>query len=430
MNGLDKTIFILLYPILLVDAVNGYLIRNYPTNISLSQTYKLILTLLLVTVALRDKKFAPYFIFLSGSFSLISLYHLFYIKKSIHLFNDIIIISKIIFPLLIFIFIKNCFSNYNHKTIFTHVKYIFSFSYLVVIANILLGIFGLGYRITESYGGLGNVGFFDSANALSSVFLLISAFLFYILPRNVIFYISFGAITMFFAVALETKTAIISAIVLVSIIPILKKPAFANFTKRLFVQSIVLAALSYGVFHIITALDLALLRKFTYIYEKHGLASAILTGRNYFLTLGLKLLEYKFSFADWLLGRGYITVQKEIRAFYSEDKIMEMDLFDILLSYGIVGVLLSYSIWGLFIYNTVKRFHAHVLIRFIFFINVMLLIISFVSGHIMFAGLTTTFIGMINGLIFFVDQNTAVYATPENENTSNKQLPLHTRRQR
>ena len=82
-----------------------------------------------------------------------------------------------------------------------------------------------------------------------------------------------------------------------------------------------------------------------------------------------------------------------------EARTVEMDMFDAFLNYGIVGLIVVYSFFFFLLY---KAYHYRLInswARVIFFIDVMLLIASSLSGHIIFSGMAGPFIALVNVLV-------------------------------
>lgn len=423
MNRFEKFIIYLLFPILIIDALNGYLIRNYSLDLSLSQVYKMLIILLLIPAILRDRIYNLYFLLILSSYSLIIFFHVPFFKKANYLIADVLIVTKMVFPLFVFVFIKNYFKRYDNEKIFNHIKKIFVFSYLVIVINIFFSLLGIGYSITDNFGGLGSIGFFKSGNALSSTFLIISAFLFYVLwetKKKVFYYLLFGVITIFFSILLQTKTSIIGTFIFLIGIPVLhdfKKILNLRVSRKFLVIASVFLIIFFISINLIILLDLGIVKKITFFYQNYGLLFTVMTGRNVFLEIGMRILTETYNIRDWFFGRGFIEIQQAIGDYYSKDRIVEMDFFDILLSYGITGVLLSYSIWFLFLFISFKKISSNKMSRLVFSINVILLSISFLAGHIMFGGLISPFVGLLNALVYY---QKPIGVSQDCENTANK----------
>ena len=262
---------------------------------------------------------------------------------------------------------------------------IFKVSTIVVVVNVLIGLLGLGY---SAYGGnIGNKGYFNAGNELSGVVMILFPFILYTFglkygTKN-FKYISTTILLLITVALMGTKTALLVMLFTIPIIPQLYKKR-TNFVKIGNILIISVSILSIILYHILDYYGM--MDRWLWIYERGGIEQIIFSGRDKFWQ------EEKMDFFNanvyiQLFGLG-------------ESRTVEMDPFDALLNYGYVGVLLCYSFYIYLLVKSWKYRNINMIAKLVLYVNILILGASTFAGHIIFSGMASWLIALINTLIY------------------------------
>ncbi len=409
---LDFTIVFLSINYLIVDSFNGYLLKSGVT-ISISQIYKsLILILMLVTILLYSRKYSFYLLLLFAIFLSMATLHIFYFPSRSNYANDVIFFNKLIFVIVCFIFFKYLVLK-NPAKIRVFFFAFFLFSLLVIYINIVLSVLGFSLYQYE-YELIGSVGFFYSGNEVSALTIaVVSPLLFAVWDKNKFLYVIFAFFLIPFAVLIATKVAIAGTILLIIFIPFLhERDKIFRLTKTK-VKTVLLFSLIIipfaGYLSVLLIKQVGISERWLYFYNTFGIYRAIFSGREDFISSGLTLYINDYSFLQMLFGQGYLRFQENL--FVIGLKGTEMDLVDILLSYGIVGVIIIYSFWIYLILNSARRFtqKEYYYAPVVFFTNLLLIAISLTAGHVLYSAMAAIPIGFLNAMVFYKKSNNEVF---------------------
>ncbi|GAB4230622.1 MAG: hypothetical protein Tsb0034_02620 [Ekhidna sp.] len=106
------------------------------------------------------------------------------------------------------------------------------------------------------------------------------------------------------------------------------------------------------------------------------------------------------SFFNLLFGGGYPEVLNSFNnasLLRREINLIEIDFIDLFLEFGLVGIILIGYWWGQILVIVRKNFYLVILLW-------LLIIISNLSGHIIYSGLLSPFIGMLPFVNFDVNE--------------------------
>lgn len=370
-DKLDKIILVMLAALLTVDSVNGVLLRCMGMAY-VSQAFKFLLLMLL---ALRIRKWVKtrYTIlasFLTAFYCLLCVYRGEFFKISM--------VLRFLLLVLCFIYTQRALAR---KIVSAGAVYIvIAANYFVIAINILLGLMGFG--LPTYAADIGYKGLFFAGNPVSLVFFILGFMLLLLLwrlgPR---LFILGAAINFGLALFLATKTAVIGSLLGALVIPALN----AKITTKW-------VAITAGIF--------ALLAPLLYFYSiQSGLwqrwASAYVNiYNNSFLSVVL-------SGRGQLLSKGWrqYTAAPALVILFGAAKqcTVEMDFFDGLFNLGVVGLLLvSFGFYVL--YRSLATNRNKALLSSLVFLNVTMLAISFISGHVVFSAMVTPLWGVANAL--------------------------------
>ena len=244
---------------------------------------------------------------------------------------------------------------------------------------------GLG---NSSYGeDIGSKGYFYAPNELSGLFaILCPCMLFYVGRKYSLSSFKYCFILGVFLVSvflLGTKSSIISCTISIFFISGLLVKSKRNYI-RLYLLGFVIAFVIIFIGYLFLD-SFGFWDRWAFFYDKGGLQLLLLSGREEYW------LEEKSELLDGGIGN--------IIMGLGEARTVEMDMFDAFLNYGIVGLIVVYSFFFFLLY---KAYHYRLInswARVIFFIDVMLLIASSLSGHIIFSGMAGPFIALVNVLV-------------------------------
>ena len=208
--SLDTIIFGLIFGLLPIDMINGYLLREVGANpiISIAQLYKIIiLGLLFFRINSTEK-----IIFISF-FGLLLLPTAFQVVKSSNvklLFIDSVMVIKWLGSVLAFFYFRIIFIHKSHLLKWVYRWMLFSF--LILVLNIFLRLFGLGFPMySMATLEIGSKGYFFAGNEVSAVLLILSSFLMYWYQfyNKKFLFIIIGALAILTGLYLTSKTAIL-----------------------------------------------------------------------------------------------------------------------------------------------------------------------------------------------------------------------------
>lgn len=377
------------YWLLLVDSINGFFLglgQSFPLGI----IYKSILLFCLIAIALKDRRNIPSLFLWIGYLS-IFLIHFSCNGNAGKLGDTLSLLSKFWvvywgYPVMVKI------AKDSPNLTFDRIKSIFALNAIVLVANIILGILGFGY---SSYGdggedSTGYRGFFYAINELSGVILvLFGSVLFYtkIAFSNMKYYLVL--LFLLFCVAMfSTKTAMGGMLLLFVFLQYLfgKKKYFIWMTLFLCILIPLLLYIGYRM-----ALESGLWDRWMYFYDKSDdFFSFIVSGRNIFLE-NMKGRYLSSGFWGMAVGLG-------------GNLTVEMDPFDAMLNFGILGLVIVYGFWLYMIRQAFVRRKVCLLAKFVLFIDIEILIFSIFAGHLMFSGLLGPFVPLLNSLIYIPDR--------------------------
>ena len=403
-NSIDLDILILLFVglILVVDSVNGIILQsglNFP--ISLSQLYKFLLLIIISLRLLHLSKLNSILVFIFLIYSILTSFYHFVINENVYELVD----STLQFSKFLFIIILFCYCSILIKIkpqLLNIILRIIKFNLLILILNLILGVFGLGYSSYDSIG-IGIKGYFYAANELSGLVLILFPFYLYLNQMyrkgfNLRYYV-IGGLFIIFSILVATKTAIIGTIITVMFIPFLYNNKMLSFTLKL--KPFLFKSLLIFIFIILLILivpslleQTGLVNKYTYVFENRDLIRIIFSGRTNLAQTSFQEFISSNNIIKWFIGKsGYETI--------------EMDFFNTLFSYGLFGILIIYSFFFYLIAVSFKKVFIRSDIvdypyaKIVLYINVLILIISTIAGHIVYSAMTGPFLGIVNSLTYY-----------------------------
>jgi hypothetical protein len=387
---IDRLIFALLNIILIVDAINGFFINSL-NHLTISQLYKLTLITLFLIRLFQQKKL----ILIFGSLIYIIFFVIFYIVETdgVLILETLIHLSKFYFTFLSFFYFKNIL-NKNSPAYFKLIKNVFYINFFVLVVSIILGNFGYGFSSYENEG-VGSKGYFGGANDLGACLFIIFSFIYFQLFYNkvsIIYKFLVSILLLIVSILLSTKLAIISTLMSFYFISKMFKDNLDNsFIYKIFQiirKSIILVFLTFLIIYGVKSVGI--LDKWSNNFElsTDGIIYLLTSGRSVYFEL--KFADYiNSNFLQILFGMG-------------GDRTAELDFLDSLMNYGVIGSILVYS-FLIKLYFNAKKFKSYTHYPYavlVLYINIVLAIVSFIAGHVIFSAMAGIFISLINSLVF------------------------------
>lgn len=254
----------------------------------------------------------------------------------------------------------------------------------VIVINIIMGMFGLGF--TQYALGYGYKGFFYSGNEMVLVLLVTYATLLYWTYKNKKFKhaIALSIILLPLAFTQGMKTLLIGIPLVTILIPLITiKIKNTIYTRRVLIGGSIIIVL-------VGIIGLAIIPKkqitrLSEIYERNGIIGVLTGERDQYIVSALH--EYKdYNLGQKLWGVGIAKEEIDIASNLRFDvKWAESDPIDLLMAFGLLGTLTYYGIWMGYTIHESKRIEARSDRLFLIVINGLLMIMSAVTGHVIYS---------------------------------------------
>lgn len=395
---------------LLVDSISGGL-QQLPASLPWSLFYKaLLLSLLLWQLTVWRSKslwllLGLLLLALAGPlYSYLSVPRLTALGISGFASAELPLLVKALAPLLAFSFCRQFCQRYPSAFILlTDRLMLVSFS--VIIVNLALGLAGFGYTAYQPMDNvaqpfLGVKGFFYSTNELAAVLLAVSCWLLWrSWPQHKARYALFSLLTIASAMLLLTKTGLLGSVLLVVVIPLLNARAgFYRQYRRPLLLGLLLAL--GGLLLLIWQAEVILraagiYEKLAFAYQQRGIAGILLSSRDLYLTIIWQQTEQHYAPLHRVFGVGVAGVSILLKKYF-----IEIDLFDLVIFYGLSGGLIFSLTFSRFFYSSIGQLGKHPLAATALFINLLLLGVAMLAGHILTSGMLWLPWALLNAAVF------------------------------
>lgn len=398
--------FILIALALFVDSVNGFFLSGLGIDPKLSAAYKLcLIMLILFQVGTYSTRV------LAGIFSALLLLAIgpiisFAKTYSVSGFvDDFIAILKFLTPLIVFIYCVlvsakrlELVLSYGSKALYV--------GFVVLLGNLILGIMGFGF---SSYGSadndddggtIGVKGFFFAGNEVSGVFIMLFGVVLHKLwQRGFWYYVAFIPVVLVCGLMVATKSTMLAAMLLIFSIPIVnERHRLFNLTwLKLKIMLPIISAVVLLALFIVPILETSgIWSRLVWFYQTKGIVGIILSGRDVFWD---NISHAFFNQPHWYhtitgLGRNGLGLIAR--------KIVEIDPADVYFWFGIGGLMLFFTIIVTFLRVSflAMREPNSQWGPLVFVVNITLISVSFIAGHIFTSGMLGPLIGLLNGLAY------------------------------
>lgn len=380
---ISSVVSLIFFNLLLIDSINGALLNaNIPVQISM--VFKLILIIYLLKYYAKYPNNTSRIVFTVVYFIFLLIYFISIGVESI---------SASFSPYLRFFIMPLSMLYFTQKVkqdpiaVESFGRKVFIINAFVLAANIVLSIMGYGYH---SYGededGIGNKGFFYAANEVSSLIILLFGMCAYyarLRYSNIKFYAIVGVLFIL-AVSFGTKTGMLGFLLVVLYI-ISHSAQSKKQNKIVLICGSVLMLLGLFYYGYKLTSESGILDRWMYFFDRSDDVFAFLLSDRDLYWQEEKQDLMKAGWVGWIFGLG-------------DNRTVEMDPFDVLLNYGIVGLFVIYPVWYRMIKKTYKCAKTNPFAKFVLFVDIELLCISTLSGHTIMSGMLTPFLALFNAM--------------------------------
>ena len=389
---LDYLIVSLLFFLLVVDSINGYLkLSESAINLPVSQLYK---TFLLLVILLRLYNNVRAVLMITTVFFILFFPSVIQLFKgsNVVVFDDFIKIIKFLTPVVCYFYFKKLFKNNSFKLN----QKLFSFiqiSYWILVISILLKFFGLGYSLYPN--DVGSKGYFYAGNEISGVLIITySLMLYHFLIKGKMrkFWILF-LFTIIVSFVLGSKTGVLGIILITFFIKIdfLSVLNSIKKIKRLFLYGMLFLPVGLFVFYKMVLSSEVFQNRIMFFYQKMDILSLLLSSRNVYFLEVLDVYLHEYNFVEKFFGVGQSHYE------YLTNKTVEIEFIDVFFTYGLLGLfiflILLFSVFWTSV--TFKKHKEYPYARLTYISLIILCIISSLAGHVFSSGMAGIFIGYI-----------------------------------
>jgi O-antigen ligase-like membrane protein len=390
---------------LLVDAISGVLMAAGAQQALLSQAWKVLILLLIFAWALRSSPGLATILTVMIVWILAGpLLRLFLGGDSTRFLGDLSAAMKAATPLIVLGYC-NQLQFREFSTLRTWLRRALWLGSAIMLVNIVLGLSGFGYATYDyesaTSGDIGVKGFFYAGNEVSATFVVLAAFvLMEVWNGRRGLYAPVALAVVVAAFTIGTKTAILSSVLLSFGLPlfyyrgnVLKVSlpgALAYFAA--------LGLLAWGAIEVWLILQISgLAPKVEGVLAAQGLIGVIFSGRDQYAAATLSALLQYGTPIDVLAGLG-----REGLLLWSGREGAEIDPLDLYLWFGVPGVSIGMLIYLVMLYVAVRGFgdRDNRAAPAVLLTNLLLILISISSGHVVLAGMVGIAWAMLNATVF------------------------------
>lgn len=399
------TIFLLMQPIL--DFVTGMNIKYYTNFVSSGIIFRatflaIVIYYVIFLSKFKNKKYSISYLIM------IFIYIVTFVAISLNIKGLSLVLTEIkwiikvfYFPILLICFI-NIFNDNKEEVNITTYIYILATYIFLIIACQLFGIDANAY----TQGKIGYIGIFNSANEISAIISILLPFLFFYNFKKGQAYIKILILiaTLYCILISGTKTSFLS-LVIVSLIyliwyinKLIKEKKYKQI-KTISIFAIIIVALvfitlpftSFGknIEKHITFLEID---NITEIFEGDNFNRLIFSDRLTFLK-ETKEIYNEGKDVQKIIGIGF--------AFEPEQKLIEIDYYDIYYRYGPIGFVIYFAPLIIIILDITKLFKYKLLNKITYSLAVFLgLILAFFTGHIFTAPSVSIYVALFMSVLY------------------------------
>jgi len=390
---------------LFIDSINGFFLSGLGIDPKLSAAFKLVL---LMFVLFQIGTYSP------KTLASVLLFLLVMLVGPVVTFSNTVDLAgfvddftsglKIYTALIIFVYVALLCQRWPER-VQEYGKLCLKFSFIVLIANIILGVLGFGFSSYESTNAegtnaIGIKGFFYAGNEVSGVFIILFGTMLHLLwQKHKKLYFLLSPLVLLTGLLIATKAAMISGVLLLFIIPLFnERNRLLNLTwlkvKMLLPLIVVVTVLLFVLVPIFESTGLW--GRFMWFYQHKGIIGIILSGRDEFIFAAMEAYIHHANLVDILFGFSKTGLGQVTK------NAMEIDPIDMYFWHGISGIVLFMAYIGIFLrvsYLATIRGNS-IWGPSVLIINIALFSVSLIAGHIITSGMLAPLFGLINGMAY------------------------------
>ena len=270
----------------------------------------------------------------------------------------------------------------------------------LIATNILLGVLGVGYsQYNGPEGGIGGRGFFFAGNEVAGIFVLFSGTCWYLIREKGFFFkLLFFAFLLILGILNASKTAVLGILLIIMMLESnFRLPRHVTLGELFKFLSIPILIITIPFILYVGVKTTGLIDRFSFFYERMNLLTFILSGRNEMVEGAMNFYPSDYTLWDYLFGLGYLEFLEKMGVFHGVAHSIEIDFFDLLFMNGCLGLGL---VMGAYILILIRSFFVPkgILSGHMWAVNLVLLLISFMAGHVFNSAMLGISLGFLNGL--------------------------------
>jgi hypothetical protein len=403
-RSLDVHIMWMCSVYLFIDAVNGFLLQKGLPGGGMSAAFKsLLLCLMLWQLLIYQRRTVVFALSLFLLLLLGPAYSLLLFGHKAGFSYDVGMALKLVSPLIACGYFADLVRR-DRTFAMTSLHWCMAIGACVIVVNMALGRLGFGftaYLPNDFFDelNLGTKGFFKATNEVSALLLVYSAYWFgFCWVWRRFWYPVAVVLALFCSSAMLTKTGNAGVVLLAVLVPLLHAAMIWRGHPKLLASAgvAVVLACSAVVFawpHIVAHFP----DKLWLAYQQNGLLGLLLSSRDLFVADNWGYASRHF--AEWhrLLGIGTAGLD-----LYSSKSLAEIDPADLLIWFGFVGFAWCLLWFGLIVRASAMAFwqSPRSMLAAILPLNLVLLLVSLMAGHVMTSGMLWIPWGLLNGSLW------------------------------
>lgn len=384
---------LMLFGSIAIDMLNGYLMMAGYSSIAI--IYKLLAlffaSLYLLAIGTRLPIFG-----IAALFSVYLMLHTFILGNPIEVMQGLDWITKFSAIVIWYLFFKKMIEENQDIKILLFV-YI-SFGFLTL--NFFLAFLGFGFPMYSSMegDGIGAKGFIFAGNEIGATIIVSGALIQMSLIERQKYFLFFviSSLMLFMGALLTSKVSIFASLLILLFFPLIKaseelhnlkinKKDFAFASLILFLLPLLAAYVIYYALY-----ESGLIERLNYFYTKLDIVTLLFSHRNVWASEAMEAFYNHYSMLEIFIGSGNTWY-----SYISENKMVEIDIIDFLMSYGIIGVLFSYGFLLFILHKLINERKTNPYFGYIFFMIFLIIGMSLTSGHILNSGVAGALIGAL-----------------------------------
>jgi len=395
---------------LLADIVSGFFIMQIGIDIKFSLLYKMVLFVCLLLMIARYQ-----FNVLVVLLSIISLLlvspvaELFRLTVAEFFVADFAAVIKLLMPLIVFLYFSSVYQ-VNPKFVEKWLKFGLWSNFTILLINLAFGALGFGRPsyILANDETAGSNGYIYAANELGAVMIVLLGFALHMFWNHYRkYYIAMALLTLLCGVLVATKTAMLAAFLLVFLVPLFnEREVFFRLTwlkMKLLVPAVILI-ITLVIFIVDFLTGLGLYDKFVWVLSQKGVIGILWSGRDVYSLDLLNVYVDQSTLFQQIFGQGTGGVAEHLRVKYAA----EVDSVDTLVWFGFFGLFICLAMPLYFIGRAAKTFlnQKSLYAPCVLLVNLILLFLSQLSGHVWISGTLGISLGLLNALLLLENKKT------------------------